>query len=297
MEKGLLLGLLIYATSPSLAEEPWQVLEHPPVRITYQKGNGSEAQILADQAGGVLRTVESDLGVKLQGPLEVRILPSEGGPDAGAAEGAPHWAVGFVRGGSREVVLKGSWVRTYPFGDLLSLFGHETTHILLDTVPGAQTFPRWFHEGVAVMESRHWSFSDAFTLGSTLLVGRPVPLAQLSVTFPAEDAAARAAYAESFHFVSYLEREHGPGVARRILEKMQGGASFPEAFSAVAGRPLPEEEVIWRDRVSFAYRWIPALTSTGVLWMVTTLLVLLGRLARIRRDRRLLESWKLQGLD
>jgi hypothetical protein len=293
----LLLALLIGSLPPLIAQEAWQVLEQPPVRIVFQPGNGSEAQILAAQAGGVLRTVEGDLGVKLEGPLEVRILPAGKGDDSGPAEGARHWAVGFVRGGSREVVLRGSWVRAYPFGDLLALFGHETTHILLDTVPGAQTLPRWFHEGVAVMESRHWSFTDAFTLGSTLLVGRPTPLAQLSATFPADDAAARAAYAESFHFVSFLEREHGPGAARRILDRMKEGASFADAFSAVAGRSLPQEEGIWRDRVSFAYRWIPALTSTGVLWMVITLLVLLGRLARIRRDRRLLESWKLQGLD
>jgi hypothetical protein len=195
------------------------------------------------------------------------------------------------------VVLRGSWIRTYPFGDLLSLFAHETTHVLLDTVPRADTLPRWFHEGVAVMESRHWSFRDAFTLGTTVLVGRPTPLSQLTRSFPADDSAARAAYAESFHFVSYLERTHGPGAVRRILQSMQEGAEFPEAFRLAMGRDLASEEAAWRDRVNFAYRWIPALTSTGVLWMGITLLVLLGRIARLRRDRALLDSWKQQGLD
>ena len=275
----------------------WQVLEHPPVRILFQQGNGSEAQLLAGEAGGVLATVENDLGLTMAGPLDVRILPARRGAGAEAQDGAPHWAAGFVRGGSREVVLRGSWVRTYPFGDLLSLFGHETTHVLLDTVPRADTLPRWFHEGVAVMESRRWSFRDAFTLGTTVLVGRPTPLAQLTDSFPGDDSAARAAYAESFHFVSYLERKHGPGALRRILARMQEGAAFPDAFRLALGRSLPMEEAAWRDRVNFAYRWIPALTSTGVLWMGMTLLVLLGRLARIRRDRALLESWKQQGLD
>ena len=299
--RGLLWGaiaiVLAPATRPLAAQESWQVLEKPPVRILYQRGNGTEAQILASQAGGVLEAVEGDLGVKLQGDLDVRILPAGEGAEAESESGAPHWAVGFVPRGSREVVLRGSWVRTYPFGDLLSLFGHETTHVLLDTVPGAATLPRWFHEGVAVMESRHWSLTDAFALGATLLVGSPAPLSDLRDSFPADPAAARAAYAESFHFVGYLEREHGPGAVRRILEKMRTGAAFQEAFRAVAGRDLSKEEAVWRDRVSFSYRWIPALTSTGVLWMGITLLVLLGRLARIRRDRALLESWKRMGLD
>ena len=275
----------------------WQVLDRPPVRISYQQGNGTEAQLLAGQAGGVLQAVEGDLGLQVQGPLEVRILPAGAAPGAASDDGAPHWAVGYVRSGSREVVLRGSWIRTYPFGDLLSLFGHETTHVLLDTVPRADTLPRWFHEGVAVMESRHWSFRDAFTLGTTVLVGRPTPLAQLTRSFPSEDSDARAAYAESFHFVSYLEREHGPGAVRRILQSMQEGAEFPQAFQLAMGRSLASEEAAWQSRVNFAYRWIPALTSTGVLWMGITLLVLLGRIARLRRDRALLDSWKQQGLD
>ncbi|MCI0657962.1 MAG: hypothetical protein L0170_12980 [Acidobacteria bacterium] len=287
--------MLLGAGIPARAEQ-WQVLERPPVRIHYQQGNGTEAQLLAGEAGGVLQAVERDLGLEAGGPLEVRILPAAAAPGTGD-DGAPHWAVGYVRSGSREVVLRGSWIRTYPFGDLLSLFAHETAHVLLDTAPKADTIPRWFHEGVAVMESRHWSFRDAFTLGTTVLVGRPTPLSQLTRSFPSDDSAARAAYAESFHFVSYLEREHGPGAVRRILEKMQQGAGFPQAFHLAMGRDLASEEAAWRARVNFAYRWIPALTSTGVLWMGITLLVLLGRIARLRRDRALLDSWKQQGLD
>jgi len=281
---------------PGWAEE-WQTLDHPPVRIRYQQGNGTEAEILAAGAGSVLQAVQSDLGIEMGGPLEVRILPARGSSGSASDDGAPHWAVGYVRSGSPEVVLRGSWIRTYPFGDLLSLFAHETTHVLLDTVPRADTLPHWFQEGVAVMESRHWSFRDAFTLGTSVLVGRPTPLSQLTRSFPSEDSAAPAAYAESFHFVSYLERKHGPGAVRRILEKMQQGADFDAAFQLALGRDLASVEAAWQNRVNFAYRWIPALTSTGVIWMGITVLVLLGRIARLRRDRRLLDSWKQQGLD
>ncbi|HEV8377050.1 MAG TPA: hypothetical protein VGR38_12540 [Candidatus Polarisedimenticolia bacterium] len=280
---------------PAQAQE-WKVVEHPPIRILYQQGNGAEAAVLARGAPAVLAQLEEDLGIREEGPFVIRILPSRG-PGEASDEAAPHWAVGYVRGGSREVVLRGVWVRTYPFGDLLSLFGHEMTHVLLNTLPAAESVPRWFHEGLAVMESRRWSFRDAFALGTTVLVGRPTPLSRLSRSFPSEDDAARAAYAESFHFVSYLEREHGPGAIRRILDRMRAGASFPQAFREALGRDLATEETAWRDHVNFAYRWVPALTSTGVLWMGITLLVLASRIARIRRDRNLLETWKRQGFE
>src|SRR2546427_6338050 len=133
--------------------QEWRIVDRPPVRIFYQPGNGSEAQVLAQGAPGVLAEVERDLGLEAGGGLTVRILPPREAAGAGSADGAPHWAVGYVRDGSREVVLRGESVRSYPFGDLLSVFAHELTHVLLGTVPRAESLPRWFHEGVAVMES------------------------------------------------------------------------------------------------------------------------------------------------
>jgi len=290
---GAVLGLFLSTAS---AAQEWRIAEQPPFRILYQEGNGAEAEVLRRGAPAVLAALQEDLGIQAEGALTVRILPPRGGHSA-TGSAAPHWAAGYVRSGSREVVLRGEWVRSYPFGDLLSLFGHEMTHVLLDTLRGSETLPRWFHEGVAVSESRRWSLRDAFALGTLVLVGRPTPLAALTHSFPPDESAARAAYAESFHFVSYLEREHGPRAIRRILEIMRTGAPFPEAFRLALGRDLSSTEAAWRARVNWAYRWVPALTSTGVLWMGMTLLFLLGRLARRRRDRALLEAWKHQGLD
>jgi hypothetical protein len=277
----------------------WQSLDRPPFRIFFQEGNGSEAKALAERAPGVLADLELDLGLSLPGSVTVLILPPRRPSSSeGVQAPAPDWAVGFVPGGSGEVVLRGDLVRSYPFEDLLSLFGHELTHVLLNSLPEATgTLPHWFNEGVAVIESRRWSFRDTLTLGTSLLTGPPPRLGTLSASFPADEGAARAAYAESFHFIAYLEREHGPGAVRRILSAMAAGARFPEAFRRVTGRELSEVESSWRDRVNFAYRWVPALTSTGVLWMGITFLVLLSRLAKWRRERAIQESWERQGLD
>src|SRR5262245_35317123 len=128
----ILFSLLISSVSVSESAH-WQILDSPAIRVHYQSGNGSEAQLLTQAGGPVLQAVEQDLGLKVSGPLEVRILPPRGDKDR--KDGAPHWAVGYVTGGSTEVILRGNWVRTYPFGDLLSLFAHETTHALLNTLP------------------------------------------------------------------------------------------------------------------------------------------------------------------
>jgi hypothetical protein len=276
----------------------WQSLDRPPFRILYQEGNRTEAKELAERAPGVLADLERDLGLSLKGVVTVSILPplhpssSPGDPDR-----VPDWAVGFVPEGSGQVVLRGDLVRSYPFEDLLSLFGHELTHVLLGSLPGESgPLPRWFNEGVAVIESRRWSFRDTLTLGTTLLAGPPPRLETLARSFPADEGSARAAYAESFNFIAYLERERGPGAVRRILSAMAEGSTFPEAFRRATGEELAQVEGRWRDRVNFSYRWVPALTSTGVLWMGITLLVLIGRLAKLRRERAIRETWERQGL-
>ena len=58
------------------------------------------------------------------------------------------------------------------------------------------------------------------------------------------------------------------------------------------GRDLDDEmEGFWR-RLSFAYRWLPFLTSSATLWIGVTGLFLLAARRRRRRDRELEERWR-----
>ena len=279
--------------------EEWQSLDQPPFRFLYLEGNRSEALSLASRAPEILADLERDLGIHAPPAIAVRILPPRGEAAERRGSGdAPDWAVGYVPGSSDSVVLRGDLIRSYPFEDLLSLFGHELTHVLLDTLPVKEVagLPRWFQEGVAVAESRRWSFRDVYTLGTTLWVGSPAPLSRITDSFPADEPSARAAYAESFSFIGFLEREHGPGAVRKIVAAMAEGETFDAAFNRVTGGTVAGVERAWRDRVTFAYRWVPALTSTSVLWIGITLLVLAGRLARRKRERAIQEAWEREGL-
>src|SRR5437867_6082675 len=168
-------------------EAAWQRLDRPPFQFVFREESRPEAESLAAEAPRVLADLVRDLGVHPPAVISVTILPVSGGArSAGEGGGAPHWAVGFVRGSSSAVVLRGDLVRSYPFEDLLSLFGHELTHVLLNSLPASSgRLPRWFQEGVALVESRRWSFQDAFTFGTTLLAGPPPRLESLATSFPA----------------------------------------------------------------------------------------------------------------
>src|SRR2546422_171645 len=198
----------------SSEEAAWQRLDRPPFQFVFREESRPEAESLAAEAPRVLADLVRDLGVHPPPVISVTILPVSGAArSAGEGGGAPHWAVGFVRGSSSAVVLRGDLIR-----------------------------------------------------------------------------------AEPFSFINFLEREHGPGAVRRVMIGMTIGEPFPEAFRRAVGIELGAAEAAWRDKVTWAYRWIPALTSTGVLWFVITCLVFLSRIAKRRRERALQEAWEREGL-
>jgi hypothetical protein len=55
----------------------------------------------------------------------------------------------------------------------------------------------------------------------------------------------------------------------------------------------PEEwERRWRRSVTMRYRWIPALTSGGSLWLLISLLFVIAFLRKRRRSRAVLARWE-----
>jgi SAM-dependent methyltransferase len=119
---------------------------------------------------------------------------------------------------------------------------------------------------------------------SSVLTGRLPALADLDAAFEDSDTRARAAYAASFDFMSWTVRRHGDGVVRDIA-RAAGRRPFAEAWQEATGATLAQSEAEWRRGSLLLYRWIPALTGSGVLWGGITLLALAAGARRRARSR------------
>src|SRR5882672_988923 len=99
-----LVGVGVFAAE----ETAWQRLDRPPFQFLFREESRPEAESLAAEAPRVLADLVRDLGVHPPPVISVTILPvSSAARSAGEGGGAPHWAVGFVRGSSSAVVLRG----------------------------------------------------------------------------------------------------------------------------------------------------------------------------------------------
>jgi hypothetical protein len=255
----------------------------------------TQAEGLAGRAPALLDRLREDLGAGPAAPFTIALLPPRPIADDDLARldaSAPDWAAGFLRPGVRLGGVRVEEASRYPYGDLASVLAHEMAHqILFDATGG--NLPRWFDEGVATREGRRWNVVDMLVYSSALLTGGLPTLDEMDAAFSGDASEARTAYAASSDFVAWIVKERGEDAVRAILAGARR-APFPDAWREATGLPLARAEDLWRRGSLLRYRWIPAITGTGTLWLAITALALLAGARRRARSRRIAESWEAE---
>ncbi len=296
---GLLAALLAAAAPAAALELPagWETREAEGLRIHHRPGDASLAAGLVRSGPAVRRRLASLLQAPGGPPVDVVLIPA--GEDEGRSDAplprAPDWAAGFTVAGSGVLFVRVRALGVYPDRDLTSVFAHELAHAELGRLAGPGRLPRWFEEGTCMVLARPWDLRDTWSLTLALLFHDSGSLTRHQGGFPEEGAAARAAYAESFAFVSWLA-EHGGGAAAlgRVARRTGEGRSFASAFALEFGMTVEQALAAWRASVG---RWVrigSILTGTTTLWLVVTLLVLAVWIRRRRRTREILARWELE---
>lgn len=247
---------------------------------------------LAGRARVFVPELERSLGVRLAAPVTMVVIPPDPEPYPAVARldrAAPPWAAGFAIASWRIGGLRIARADVYPFGDPAAVLAHEVAHFLLHDA-GGDDLPRWFSEGVATRVQRSWGLRDAFVYSSNLMIGPLPSLRQLDRSFSGSARDARLAYAASFDFVDWAAGEYGEDVVRRVLRGART-RRFDAAWREATGVSLSESEAGWRRTSLALYRWIPAITGAGGLWLAITALFLVATWGRKRRTRRLYDRW------
>ncbi len=253
-------------------------------------------EVLAGHAEPILAEISGDMSITPRGPVRVMILTSAKDVDqlTFRLPSTPEWSVGYAVAGRRIIVLKTAFLRGTVHADVLSTFRHELVHILVRDAAGpyAALVPRWFNEGLAMIHTRAWGLRDVVGISKHLITRKPLPLGELTRGFPEGRSSAGVAYAQSYLFMTHLRKEYGRDAPGSILRRVGSGTAFNEAFHQVTGEPLYRVEAEWRRGLTWRYRYIPMVTSGGTLWLLVTLLFVLGYLRKRRRNRLRMEEWK-----
>lgn len=288
------LGALALLSAPLVAAEP--APRAPAVtlsvdEVTFVVDAPQEMGRMVTRAAEVSReqwpTIASVIGAVGTATVEVAIERdiADWFTRHGVAPRNPEWAAGLALFPENVVIVKS----TTP--DWEATLRHELAHVAIDLASGDGGVPRWAHEGIAVVTAEQWSFERASTMVRAGLTGSFYPFADLTNGFPDAASSADLAYAQSLHFVRYLQQRHGADVFARVLSRMRSDrAGWAAAFEAVVGRPQATVEAEWADYVRNRYRWAPAATGGGGAWGLVTVVGLLAWRRRRRASAARLEE-------
>jgi len=204
----------------------------------------------------------------------------------------PDWVTGIAYHRLSMIYLKSPRAISGMHYDLKKTFVHELSHVLLGSALGNAThIPQWLNEGVAMYQSREWSFNRVSTMTQAVITDSLIPLSDITSGFPLERTKSELAYCQSFYLISFLITEYGRKKFHDFIRCYTRGSSLEDALLKVYSLNLHQLEEMWYSYLKLRFSWIPIITSTTTLWFLITLIFLYGYIKKRRSARMTLHQW------
>ena len=273
---------LLFVTSAFA--ESWPIVFHAPPELQPMV---RELQRVPDEKIASLQRVT---GLRsADQPVDITLAPES----STLAKQSPSWMTGFTFTGTTQVVLFPARNPRYPNDSLESTYLHELTHVFIARAAGGRYVPRWFHEGVAVVAERTWSFEDEARFSWALFRMSKVTPQQLDAMFQGDEKEVTSAYAISEAIVRDLATSDPKAIAA-ILHDVAEGKPFDLAyFDATAYVPENAFRHFW-ERQSWRANLIPILSSGTLGWFIVAMVAIAAIRRRRKRDELITEAWSLE---
>ncbi len=229
----------------------WQTTEAGDVAVTWSRGSAAFGQDVLTEATRSLDRLETDLGVRPPGKVQLILYPSAEAVRA-ALYYVPEWTGGVAYPEYGLTVLAAA-----PGQDawLAEVVPHELAHLVVGTLVfnchGIE-LPVWLNEGLAVFAEGGPSRADQRAVTQALESSRLPPLRTLAGGFQADPDLATLSYAYSGEVVGYLVETYGPAQLDALLAAMRDGAQIDPALQATYGLDTDSLDAAWRQARGFA---------------------------------------------
>ncbi len=301
----ILAVFLLLVSSPAWAEpvmDDWDAGERPPIDqlidfpegfqrhettnfvFHYPRHGEARMKDLPALAEETLARISRDLGVDMPLAIHVFLVSNQHQWESmqPRKNRVPRWAAGLAYPKWELIYLRQSLGGHYI--DVETTLKHEIAHLVFHNAIGKTEVPKWFHEGLAMYYAGEFGFERFRTLSYALALGRTYSLKDLDSTFPRAISDVHLAYAQSIAFVNFLATDFGPEAFQSLVRRLANREDFYTALSESFGQPLEELERSWYQDMKVRYAWIPALTSSGFIWGIASILFLWGY-AKRRKQR------------
>lgn len=273
--------------------------------FTWEYPRSAESSIapLIERAPDAWAEMSAELGVdtKPTGIIRIGVDPEQMAALAPIGYPPPAYATGVTYSSFGLILMTLSAPATWERPDLLGVFEHELSHLLLfhvlaEATPAEgkpQRVPRWFAEGLAIHQSGERSIERAKTLWEGTVQGEVKSLRSLDRDFHEHSYNVSLAYAQSADIVSFLLQEpRGERKFRILIRKLREGASFEQALLDSFYYPLDELDKQWHASLAGRYQTWPLVIGGSGLGAVAFVLVLIGAFRNKKRRAKRFARWE-----
>jgi hypothetical protein len=177
---------------------------------------------------------------------------------------------------------------------LQELLAHEYAHLVVAQRTGFYFPPRWFDEGMAMLVSTEWGWSDNLAMSKAAVFGDFIPLRSIEEVNRFSQDKAQVAYAQSYLAVKYLFDEYGINAVNKFLDEVAGGFSFDDALVASTGSSYSEFENEYLQYLRTHYNLVTLFTDTMYFWLALAVIVVIGAFLQFRKRRKYYKKWEEQ---
>lgn len=246
--------------------------------VYWVRGDVVFGQAAVNVAAKALDEIYRELRVPVPGAIRIFIYPSEQDLRSALSLGGYAWAGGQARP-ELGAILIGVPEGPAALSEMERLLPHELTHLMVYEATGRRLgqVPPWLNEGLASLNELRPDPNRQALVEEALAQGRLFSLETLCAPFPADQSAARLAYAQSASLVGFLREQYGGQVIRDLLAAYADDASCEGGVNRVLGQSLGELESVWRAQLTGQGPTGQRFNSAAVwlaLWLLTALLAL-----------------------
>ncbi len=268
----------------------WQTLESGTLRVNWYQGDASFGQAALNAAQAGLASIKQLLPAgDLARPIEIFIYANAEALRGTLTLGGADWIAGHTDPalGVAMLVIEPGVQQGMTMEQRIP---HELMHVIMYRAVGAGYYniPAWLREGMATLAETYPNADYQRVLDEAAAGKHLIPLADLCVSFPADQGSAFLAYAEARSFTDYLYRTYGSIDLLSLINEYASGVDCEHGPERAFGIPLSRLEIKWRSSVLGQNTLLPALQSIApylVLLCVILIIPFIGILITLRKRK------------
>ncbi|MDD3731935.1 MAG: peptidase MA family metallohydrolase [candidate division Zixibacteria bacterium] len=203
----------------------------------------------------------------------------------------PDWGAAAALPARQMIVIKSpdQFNLGRPLEELLT---HEYAHLALHNRTGVNIPPRWFDEGLAMVVSREWSWSDNLALSRAAVFGRLLTLEEIELLNRFNSSKAHLAYAQSYLAVKYFFEAYDRTAVNIFLDNIARGFSVDSALLASTGSNYKGFQDEFNIYLTRRFNVASLFMDTIYLWIFLALVVIVGAILKFRKRKEYYKKWE-----